>query len=365
VWHYKLKVAGRWCEFSTHASSYQEARKARQKAVQAQAEGKLPTDMAKWPLAKAAENWLAGRVHTVARNTRRLEANLTRALCKEFGAKRLGDFGADDIRGYQAKRLATVAPRTVNLEVKILRMILKSAKLWARLADDYKRVPESGRGPGRALSPEDEERLFAMAATKAEWSTAFYAGLLAANTTARGGELKGLHLADVDMIERTMTIRRATTKTNAGSRMVPLNERATWAMVRLLERARLLGSVEPEHYLFPAASFRHTREGAARSAGFDPSVPMQTWRSAWRSVTRAAGLPGLRFHDLRHHAITRLAEAGVPDQTLMSIAGHVSREMLSHYSHIRVQARRDAVAALDAPKRPAPAVAEPAPAMVN
>jgi integrase len=54
-------------------------------------------------------------------------------------------------------------------------------------------------------------------------------------------------------------------------------------------------------------------------------------------------LGGLRFHDLRHHCITRLAEAGVPEQTLMSIAGHVSREMLEHYSHIRMQAKREAV----------------------
>ena len=55
--------------------------------------------------------------------------------------------------------------------------------------------------------------------------------------------------------------------------------------------------------------------------------------------------------NLRHHCITKLAEAGVPDQTLMSIAGHVSREMLEHYSHIRMQAKRDAVAALE--RRPA------------
>jgi len=58
-----------------------------------------------------------------------------------------------------------------------------------------------------------------------------------------------------------------------------------------------------------------------------------------------AGLAGLRFHDLRH-PITKLAEAGVPDHTLMAIAGHVNREMLEHYSHIRMQAKRGAVAAL-------------------
>jgi integrase len=60
-----------------------------------------------------------------------------------------------------------------------------------------------------------------------------------------------------------------------------------------------------------------------------------------------AGLSGLRFHDLRHHCITKLAEAGVAEQTLMAIAGHVSREMLEHYSHIRMQAKREAVESLE------------------
>jgi len=45
--------------------------------------------------------------------------------------------------------------------------------------------------------------------------------------------------------------------------------------------------------------------------------------------------------------ITKLAEKGVPEQTLMAIAGHVSKEMLEHYSHIRIQAKRDAVASLE------------------
>ena len=50
---------------------------------------------------------------------------------------------------------------------------------------------------------------------------------------------------------------------------------------------------------------------------------------------------------LRHHGIKKLAEAGVPEQVLMAIAGHVSREMPEHYSHIRQKAKRDAVEAID------------------
>ncbi|MFL6213007.1 MAG: hypothetical protein ACJ74J_03835 [Blastocatellia bacterium] len=42
---------------------------------------------------------------------------------------------------------------------------------------------------------------------------------------------------------------------------------------------------------------------------FDPTRPIGGWRRAWRNLTKQAGLAGFRFHDLRHHAITELAEA--------------------------------------------------------
>ena len=54
-------------------------------------------------------------------------------------------------------------------------------------------------------------------------------------------------------------------------------------------------------------------------------------------------MQGFRFHDLRHTAITELAEAGAPDATLMAIAGHMTRRMLEHYSHVRMKAKREAV----------------------
>jgi hypothetical protein len=69
--------------------------------------------------------------------------------------------------------------------------------------------------------------------------------------------------------------------------------------------------------------------------------------TAWRALRDAAGLH-LRFHDLRHTVITELAEMGVADHVLESITGHLSRRMLEHYSHIRIDAKRQALDALDA-----------------
>ena len=158
---------------------------------------------------------------------------------------------------------------------------------------------------------------------------------------------------DIDLIDRTVRVRRVTTKTDAGCRLVPLNEPAYLAVVRLMERAQLLRASEPDHYLFPA----RVRRGHPNRTpeGYDPASPAQSWRTAWRELTKAADLKGLRFHDLRHQCITKLGEAGVPEETLMAIAGHVSRQMLEHYSHHRIQAKRAAVAALEPKKAVEPA----------
>jgi len=49
--------------------------------------------------------------------------------------------------------------------------------------------------------------------------------------------------------------------------------------------------------------------------------------------------------------ITELAEMGVADHVLESISGHLSRRMLEHYSHIRIDAKRQALDALDAQRQ--------------
>ena len=54
---------------------------------------------------------------------------------------------------------------------------------------------------------------------------------------------------------------------------------------------------------------------------------------------------------LRHTVITELAEMGEADHVLESISGHLSRRMLEHYSHIRIDAKRQALDALDAARR--------------
>jgi integrase len=205
-------------------------------------------------------------------------------------------------------------------------------------------------------------KLFETAATKDRWFTVQVAAVLAASTTCRGVELKGLRWQDIDLDEAVMHVRRS--KTAAGHRSIPLNADALQAVQRLRERAETLNIAEHEHYLFPACE-RQT---------IKPLKPQAGWRTAWRSLIgatarqlgrhaadtvltrggslnaakrayrKAAGaLAGFRFHDLRHQAVTEMAENGASDAALMAMAGHMSRRMMEHYSHVRMAAKREVV----------------------
>jgi len=181
-----------------------------------------------------------------------------------------------------------------------------------------------------------------------EWETAYLAAILCLNTTARGCELKGLQWSDIDLFGRTLTIRK--TKTAAGERMIPLTSVALSALARLRTRTESFGPVEQSHYVFAAFVPKFTFSGSKvvgyDVTGFDPTTHIKSWRTAWRSLTKKAGLPGFRFHDLRHCAITQLAESGAADSTIMAVAGHVSRRMLERYSHVRMEAKRTAMETL-------------------
>jgi integrase len=114
----------------------------------------------------------------------------------------------------------------------------------------------------------------------------------------RGVEVKHVRRKDFDPEKRLIHIR--TSKNQTSKRVIPLNDSALDAVQRMVKRADALGHSEPEHYLW-CASQHHK---------LDPAKPASHWHTAWRALREAAGLPGVRFHDLRppsSHACSRPA----------------------------------------------------------
>ncbi len=332
-WHYELIIDGKKRSFTTETKDYNEAKKKRAKAVHDLELGRVPDNAGRKRFEATADEYIKHRKATVSEGTVRLEEERLRPLKRVLGNVRLKDITPRKIRGYQGTRGAEVSNRTVNLEIKLLRGILKHEGQWARIQPDYKRLSEAGQSPGRALSPDESLKLFTAAESKDEWMVAYQAAVVANDTGMRGVELRNLRLADIDTVAGKIVIRR--TKGNNGLfRTIILTNDALKAMLKLLDRAEKLDSHKPEHCLFPYK----IRKGV----GYTPAKPMKGWRTAWRALTKEAGVPGFRFHDLRHTFITNHAEMGTPFPVVQAQAGHLSKRMTELYTHISQRAMEDA-----------------------
>jgi len=365
TWHTHFFVDGQRFRQSLETSDWRKAQSKERELIAAATQGKLSVsseDFSRLLFEDAAEKYLAGRLPELAESSRKKELQLLVQPKKFFRGKRLRSITAEEILSYRQWRAPGVGPAIINMEVGVIRRMLKRAKRWNLIADEIKPLKEPV-GIGRAMSYEEKLRLLKTAGGKPEWNNARLAMILALCTTMRGVEIKNLRWQDVDFLRKSVTVRRS--KTEAGLRVIPMNEDATGAILELRDRAQAFNGTAPEHFLFPACEH----------GDIDPTRSQQTWRTAWRKLTKAVFCPacrtmqdpspvckecghnlkglksplaGLRFHDMRHHAITELAESQASDSTIMALAGHVSRRMLEHYSHVRQEAKREAVNVLSA-----------------
>ena len=280
-------------------------------------------------------------------------------LGRLLGNKRLSEITNQDLDNYTTKRLSEgIGAWSINKEILLWSLILKKAKLWRHLNDDYRALKTKASDIGRSLSREQLRHLADVAAKRKDWEATFYGSVLAANTGLRGGELKKLRIGCVDLENRRLRIDRIEAKSDAGARWIELNADATEAAARLLMRARELGSNATEHYVMPKHLSRIAHGIHKGERGYDPNQHQKYWDSAWTSLTEEAGLAGFRFHDLRHTFITQMVERGVPLGLIQAMVGHISARMLRHYTHVSSGAARKAVEIFDAESILPPAMPE-------
>lgn len=305
----------------------------------------------------AFEVWIAQRsiegniqAHYLSRRTIRDYRACAAALSKFFWRLKLSEIHAGHMRAYQQARAicdrnACAGPAAawqrpcganrIRKEMMLLVRILKEAKLWGDTQKSlFQLLRAEESDVPRAMQPDEQRRFLAVAASRAEWQFIYWYSVLALQTTASTNELRALRVGDVLLSQGILQIRREGAKNKYRIRTIPLETpEVIWALERLLERARSLGSAAPHHYLFPIQETK---------THYDPCRPMSDsgLKKRWNAVRQAAGLDWLRPYDLRHTAITRMAEAGVPIQVIMSFAGHMTVRMQQHYTTISLMAKR-------------------------
>ena len=229
-----------------------------------------------------------------------------------FGDKKLNEITSKDIDDYKERRLKKVKPATLNKELGTLRRLFNVVKRWKRFYGENP-VSESGLIPDnnpkeKILSYEDQKRLF-------DVSPDHFKSILvcALNTGMRKGEIISLKWDNVDLETNIITLEHTNTKSKK-SRRIPIN--SVLRKMLLEQRIKTANS----DYVF------HSAEGT-------PYKRSDSLNRIWRYVLKESDIQGLRFHDLRHTAATRMVEAGGNIVAVSRILGHSDLKITMRYAH--------------------------------
>jgi integrase len=337
VWWYEFIISGKRVRESSHSQKKTIARQAMERHRDS-----LERALAGMP-AEDRDNRIASISHIIDNYLREYPVNhreksvLFANGCLEHVRRKLGSallpcVTEDRIREYMRLRLAEgVSGRTVNMEVGELSRAL--GRPWSLLWPKVKKLDER-KDVGRALSMEEEVALLnGLAASESPILGPFVR--IALLTGMRVGEIQKLAWGQIDLFKRVLRVGKAKTQAGTG-RQIPLSDDLMPVLVAHREWfVARFGEPRSEWYLFPF--------GVPRSG--DPTRYIRDVKTAWNNLRRRTGVQ-CRFHDLRHTVATKMAEAGVPESTMLAILGHMSRAMLERYSHVRMEAKREAVSSL-------------------
>jgi integrase len=262
-------------------------------------------------------------------------------LLPTFGAVQVGRITPAMVRRWYAQLTASpLAQATVAKSYKLLARMMRAAVDDGLIA----KSPCSIKGAGTERSPEmqfaDVEQVWRIA----EATTPRYRALvlLAAFGGLRFGELAGLRRRRVDLLHRTIAVTEQITdvrgqvsvaepKTHAGRRVVAL---PPFLAAELEAHLRAFSEPGAGGLVFPAPE-----GGPLRRSNFR--------RRVWLPALEKAGIPNLRFHDLRHTAGTLTAQTGATTKEVMARLGHASPRAALIYQHATEERDAAIAAALE------------------
>ena len=236
-----------------------------------------------------------------AEDTIRLKAIMRKPIARWS----MANLSAARIAAYRDERLQVVSAGTVIRELAYLSAIINHARReWGINVPNpvqMVRKPQSPQARSRVLTDEEVSKLLmALEPTgrRSHWTKP--AVQLALATAMRRGELLSLRWEHIDLQSRTAFL--PDTK-NGDSRTVPLSSVAVQVLAELPQH--ISGVVIPVKYF--------------------------TLEAAFKRGVRRSGLDGVRFHDLRRTAITRMAEKLPNVIELAAVSGHKSLMVLKRY----------------------------------
>lgn len=230
------------------------------------------------------------------------------------------------------------SPRMVQIVHARLHTALEQAVRWGLLARnpcDAVTVPRSPKPKMQALDEAEVRRLLIQA--RQDPLYALY--LLAIATGLRQGELLALQWKDIDLRAESLSVRHTLQdinghleltepKTSGSRRKVDLPTLAVEAL--RAHRMQLMSNGKLSDFVFSDSEGKPLRKSNLIRRSFKP-------------LLRAASLPNIRFHDLRHTAATLMFTQGINPKVIQERLGHASIMLtLDTYSHVLPTMQREA-----------------------
>ena len=231
---------------------------------------------------------------------------------KLFGDKRLEEITATDIDTFKSRRLNSgIKPNTIARDLVVIRHLFnyayKRKKFFGRNPVSESGLPQFNDNTERILSVMEETELLKHCSSKLACIIKF-----ALNTCMRRDEILFLKWDWVDLKDGFINIPHTHSKSNR-SRKVPINS----VVRKILLRRKLQSNGSNDVFQIS-----------------DSISGARTWlQRSFSQACKKAGIEGLRFHDLRHTAATRLVEGGIPLHSVSVYLGHLSTRMTERYSH--------------------------------
>lgn len=290
------------------------------------------------------DGWLANRAVGLSAASRKRYGSVIRDFLAsmgkraEAGVEHLRQRDVIAFRDLEAK--AGKSATTINLDVKIIRSILKAAVqkglVSRNIAEGVERIEREG--VERLPFTEKEIKRLLAAAPDNEWRGLMLCGIY---TGARIGDLAGMRWRNVDLAEGKLTFKPEKTRKRGKEIVLPLHP-ALHSFLLNLPSADC-----EEAALFPKLAAKKVSGEHGLSKVF-----ARIMKTAKVDGMAVAAMNGKRqqsrrsFHSLRHSAVSMLANAGVAEEVRRKVTGHASGEVHAKYTHHDLSTIRDAVAKL-------------------
>jgi integrase len=300
--------------------------------------GGLVFDAGAMTVGEYLERWLEVSVRgTVRMSTYERHEGIVRTHLKPaLGRIKVKNLIPTHVRGLHREKMdAGLAPATVRKLHSTLHKALSQAVSDGLIARNAAAIKSPRPDPEEMYPLSADEASALLKAARGERFEALY--MLAITTGLRRGELLGLRWRDVDLEHGVLRVghalvreggryRLGETKTKRGHRSIRLTSQAVSALgvhrKRQLEERMRLASLYEDHDLIYA-----TQKGT-------PLNPENLVKRSFKPLLKRAGLPEIRFHDLRHTCATLLLGRGVHPKLVQELLGHATIAMtLDTYSH--------------------------------